>query len=708
MSMISSRGSLQPPNPEDPQHCFDLPTIDKKEVKGGTVQLNTSPQQALDLEKYVARSTSDLGIVPGNDARITKLLAYVEGSAITVTFYTQLVSDSWGRSASNSFSESLDSVHQKYRKINGFQMKLTDQVSYGYNAQETQSMVNGEAVLYPYFCPYQGDMFVYQASSTKLGLYKITEPPTRLSIEAETCHTIRFSLVTWLDDEMLAKLNACVVDEATFELTSYLNSKGAFLSSDAANLMNDTKKAIATLTHYYMSEFLERDIYRTFIEDACLYDPYIVEFNLKLFESSDFPIYPMQLVPNPKHWRESFWYMLLDPDYTPESIVIKTALRLHYGVTYRDVDVNPLINSCFIQLQDRDVYKGHPYPPFIWPTEFDEEQVTLPMQVRLYLDSRQVYPYALLKLAKEMLVVRRKAGFYYIPILIFLLKKLLAALLNGNADIIYAKEPEDNHDNGGCDENCDDCIFGCHPPHLRKVTRCPAHARLGCTFTRDCNTIYIPPCGGCASDNVSYPTLPDRCPPPCPPRFADIRKVPQQMNGWTTNAIPPQGIPPYGPKPPVPTGCPPVPPHVNPPPHCCPPPPRPPRPCPYPCPTPYDDGRPYIGPRASKIFVLNRPANKSGYLQLQIQMAPDAQFAASITVVDTSVNPDESISESIPRSVIRGFDGSRYTDLDENGIPDACPMTIVRLEYPVCYVKYHVRYQWVDASGYELGWVVLQ
>ena len=699
MSMISSQGSLRPANPEDPRKCFDLPTIDKKEVKAGTVQLNTSPQQALDLEKYVARSTSDLGIVPGNDNRITQLLAYVEGSAITVTFYTQLASDSWGRSASNSFSESLDSIHQKFRKINGFQMKLTDQVNYSYNSQETQSMVSGEAVLYPYFCPYQGDMFVYQASSTKLGLYKITEPPVRLSIEAETCHTIRFSLVTWLDDEMLASLENCVVDEATFELTSYLNSKGAFLSSDAAGLMNDTKKAIATLTHYYMSEYLETQIYRTFIEDACLYDPYIVEFNLKLFESSDYPVYPMQLVPNPKHWRESFWYMLLDPDYTPESVMITTALRLHYGVTYRDVDVNPLVNSCFIQLQDRDVYKGHPYPPFILPTNFDEEQITLPMQVRLYLNTRQVYPYALLKLAKEMVSVRRKAGFYYIPILIFLLKKLLAALTNGQADIIYAKDPEDNHGNGGCDENCDDCIFGCHPPHFRKVTRCPAHTRLGCSLSKDCNTIYIPPCGGCSSDNVSYPTLPDRCPPP---PFRDIRCVPNQRHGWTTNAVPPQGITTYGPKIPVPVGQPAVPPYPNPPPSCCPPP-----PCPPPPPTPYDDGCRPKPPKASKIFVVHRPTNKTGYLHLQMEMSQDVDFTAPITVVDTSVNPDESISEMIPRSVIRGFDGSTYTDLDDNGIPDTCPMATVRLEYPVYYTRYYVRYQWVDSTGFELGWIVL-
>lgn len=95
-------------------------------------------------------------------------------------------------------------------------------------------------------------------------------------------------------------------------------------------------------------------------------------------------------------------------------------------------------------------------------------------------------------------------------------------------------------------------------------------------------------------------------------------------------------------------------------------------------------------------------------MQLQMEMASDIQFSTPITVVDTLVNPDESISEMIPRSVIRGFDGTTYTDLDERGVPDTCPMTTVRLEYPVCYTRYHVRYQWVDSTGFELGWVVLK
>lgn len=696
MAMIGSQGNLQPPNTNDPEHCFELPVVDKKEVVRGSVQLLNSPQQMLDLSKHISRSVTNMGIDPSNSDRINALMAYVEGSVITTTFYTQLAADTWGRSASNSFSESLDSVHQKYRKIHNFQMKLTGDVDYSYDNRETKSMVRGTAVLYPYLCPYQGDMFIYEASTTKYGLYKITAPPTRLSIESSTCHTIQFSLVTWVDDTLLQKLEACVVDEAYFELTSYLNTKGAFLTADTQKMLADARKAVDTLSNYYMDQYFEKYIYQTFIENACLYDPYIVEFNRRVFDPSSFPMRPRQYVPNPKHWQVCFWNRLLDPDYVPESIMITMALRLHYGVTYRDVDVNPIINSCFIQLQDRDVYKAHKYPPFILPDKLDIEQVTLPMQVRLYLDQRKVFPKALLTLAPEMLTVQRLSGFYYIPILVFLLKKLISALMKGNADIIYQPEEPDNHDNGGCDENCDDCIFGCRPPHLRKITRCPAHSRQGCSLQHDCNTITIPPCGGCTGDNMTYPLMPNRCPPP--PRFPDIRRAPEQRHGWTTNAVPPQPPVSTGPAIPIPVGCPPVPPHINPPPPCCPPPPPP--------PTPYGCRPPE--PRTAKIYVINRPTNKTGYLHLQMEMAPDDRFLSPIAIVDTVLNPNAAISDVITSSTVQGFDKHIYTTLDENGVPDTCPMAIVRLEYPVYYMRYRVRYQWVDPDGYELGWIVLR
>ena len=552
MGMAKSRGVLPRPDCSKPKHCFDVPPIDPKQVDYSTVPVNVEPTDVVNAEQYVARTVSDLGTVSEEDQKLALLSTYSEGSVITVTFYHQQASQNYGRSTYNTFSESLDSIHQNYLKINNFQMKLKDAVAFNYNSEATQSQVTGEAILYPYFCPYQGDMFIYETRANKLGLFKITEIPQRLSISGATCHSIKFMLYTWVTDDILTKLNDCVTDEAYFDLQTFLNGQGALISSDELELQKKAEKAVDVLTHRYIADFLEKRIYRSFIENACLYDPYLVEFCLKLFDCKDLPIYPQQLVPNPEHWTESFWYSLLDPDYTPPSIVVSRAVKLNKAINYRTTKINALSNRCFIQL-DKSLIATYNYPPFLIPKKWDKDEITVPMQIRLYFDQRKVYPSALLELANQMLSVRRVAAFYFIPIVIFLLKKMLSGLKSGNSNIIY-KDPEEPKNDNTCVCDCSDCIFSCNPPHMKNMIKCPGHQHHSCSFDKRCNTIFIPPCGGCSSDPAAYPLLYRRT-----SRYFiedDYRRYHREIS-----KIPPKRIPMYGPgRTPIHCDHPPVPP----------------------------------------------------------------------------------------------------------------------------------------------------
>ena len=541
MGLSKSRGSLPPPVPGEPKRCFDVPPIDPKQIQYATVPVNTEPTDAVNAEQYVARSVQDTGVASESDKQMAFLAAYSEGSTITVTFYHQIKTDSYGRSTYESFSESLDPIHQNYLKINNFQMKLKEGVGFNYDQSTTQSQVNGEAVLYPYFCPFKGDMFIYQTNANKLGLFKITEPPQRLSIAGSTCHSIKFILLQWVDAEILEKLKACVVDEATFDLMTFLNGQGTLLTSDEASTIAQVKKAIEVLTHRYIADFLETKVYRTFIENACLYDPYLVEFCRKLFDCKDLPIYPEQLLPNPAFWNECFWSCLLDPEYTPERMMVTKAAKLNKAINYRTTTINALSNRCFILLDNCEI-GTYTYPPFTIPKEkeWDKDVVTVPMQVRLYLSQKKVFPSALLELAKQMVTVRRIAAFYFIPIVIFLLKKLLAALTSGDQNLIYHDPDEDKKPDGGCICDCSDCIFSCRPPHFRSMPKCPGHQHHHCSFGKDCNDILLPPCGGCSTDPQPRPMM-------WRPNTKFILEADYRRYHRDLSKLPPKGIPMYGP-----------------------------------------------------------------------------------------------------------------------------------------------------------------
>ena len=278
MPMSKANGTLRKPkNPNRPNcetSCFVVPPSEKPEVDSSAV-VNPTPSQALASEPYVqATDAADNTVAStAKTALGTAILAYSAGMSITVTFYHNLNNDVTARSFFNDLSFQQDNVHVAYLKINNFQMKLKDSLAFSYDGSKVKSQVTGEAVLYPFFVPWTGDLFIYEVQKGVYGLYKITDPPTRLSIKDLTGHEIKFILVDYLSKEQLDKMNERVVEERYFNLQRYISGEGALLTSDETETLGQVKEAITKLSKYYVSEFYEKYIYRTFIENPCLYDP---------------------------------------------------------------------------------------------------------------------------------------------------------------------------------------------------------------------------------------------------------------------------------------------------------------------------------------------------------------------------------------------------------------------------------------------------
>jgi hypothetical protein len=267
-----------------------------------------------------------------------------------------------------------------------------------------------------------------------------------------------------------------------------LNADGALLTTGEYATLGELEQALSTLLNAYNSEFYDTTLFNTFIESACLYDPYVVEFLTKIVPLNKMPGYPTQLKSNPINWKRSFWFKLLDPSMVPDEILISKCFKVLQEVTYRTAGTNALANRCYIALM-RD--GAHPYPPFRIPTTYDKEVQTIPMQVRLYFDTGKVRPKILTDLASKILSGSRRAQFYYIPILIFLLQKSIDALQNGT-DIVYNedKQPTNNDD---CLMDCVNCMYSCNPLELKqKLCKGAVHC--------ECHGEFIPDDGGTLMD----------------------------------------------------------------------------------------------------------------------------------------------------------------------------------------------------------------
>ena len=485
--------SCKKDNGEQTTHeCFAVPPSTVEEVISESVRVGVSSGSLLDETPAVANTVAASNTTSESSQLSAAIAAYsAYGSNITVTFFHALNADTQQRSWQTDFSQSLDNVHYSYLKILNFQMKLTESMNFSYTTEDVRSQLTGTAILYPHFCPNQGDLFIYQVENGLNGLFRIYEAPERMSIKSSTVHQIKFILMAYLTEEQITKLNACVSDVNTFNLDRYLNDDGALLTTGEATTLADAESALSTLLNAYNSEFYESQIFNTFIESECLYDPYIVEFITKVIPLGKLPGYPTQLKSNPINWKRSFWFKLLDPTAVPDEILISKCYKVLQEVNYRTVGINALANRCYIAVMKDGV---HPYPPFRIPATYDNNTQSLPMQVRLYFDEGKVRPAILMDLAKKILSASRRAQFYYIPIIIFLFQKLISALKNGG-DVIYNEDKQPD-DAGDCMNGCMNCIYSCNPLNNTQKL-CPGTVHCSC-----CDE-YIPDDGGSLSDHGS-------------------------------------------------------------------------------------------------------------------------------------------------------------------------------------------------------------
>ena len=477
------------------QDCFHSPSAKDVDLIPKTVKVAPSAQQRLQEEDWVKRTKDGLlsteVLSTGSGIDDNALLAYIQGNTVTCTYYHRLNNLTETESAEIDFSYMLHDNHVSYLKIKNFQFKMQSEMKYEYNTDDTASAITGEATFFPYFCPNVGDVFLYAMHDGTVGLFVISDPPTRLSIKQATVHTAPFYWMNDLEEDWLESLEARVEDEATFNLDTYLTTKGALLTDADADIVNQANRALALLQRYYNETFYDKLLYRSYVNTHDVYDPYLVEFVRSIFDRKYMPGYPDQLRPDPKYWKLSFWSKLLDPEMVPDEIMVDRCHIPLDEISYRTVHITALAEHLYVELE-----KGAPfcYPFFAIPTEYDKNDTTIPMQITLYFQQGKVRPKVLLQLAKDALTMERCARFYYIPIIVFLLKRLVSALGSGQ-DIVSDDDDIPTTDTTGGTNlpSCYGCPYGC--AHRIKMDRAwwMAHPFNWC-FNR--HGKGLPPCGG--------------------------------------------------------------------------------------------------------------------------------------------------------------------------------------------------------------------
>ena len=226
------------------------------------------------------------------NSKITKLgslITTLEGYPWTVTYYHQILGkDDQGRPLDLELPPTL----QQYKRINTFELKVTDPLTYEYKQETGESFLKGSANIYPNtIVPHLGDMFIAHTPDGKESLFNVISI-NPLSYFNEKVYTIEYVLYDELESRYINDINSKVVDLNFFVKTKQIEGKSPLLTLSDYNFKLVLEKQYSELIEMYAQEFIDSKINYLILPDQEKYtfDPYLSHTLMDILNISDNPI----------------------------------------------------------------------------------------------------------------------------------------------------------------------------------------------------------------------------------------------------------------------------------------------------------------------------------------------------------------------------------------------------------------------------------
>lgn len=277
------------------------------------------------------------------------LLRYVEGIPITVDYFKRNVSYLEKRSAEVTFSLERSDVEYSFTHIHHMEMKLKDQLSIEYDAETTETTIEGVALVYPGIDPNIGDLFLFELPDNLIGVFIINNV-IRLSIQQGSHSEISFNLWSFLDTDIQEKIDANIVDHLYFSKQKYLSNDITLLKDTSYNqlsTLNDYKQKIIKL---YVSKMYNKSLMTlTYTEnDIEMYDPLIIEFINYVISLKESKINIDQLAGNiaDRNFVGSLWKGIIDKNRY--NVIDKNGVMIKGSFDIWDAGITSIADSAIM------------------------------------------------------------------------------------------------------------------------------------------------------------------------------------------------------------------------------------------------------------------------------------------------------------------------------------------------------------------------
>lgn len=354
---------------------------------------------------------------------------FPEGSPIIVTYYHQNISQIDIRTAPTDISLLGHPVHKDFTKIMNFEFRLLDQLNSEFNDEDNSFHISGEALFYPGFNPYIGDIFLLDLGDNKIGEFKLNNV-TPTSYRQGKYHRVVFEILTYVTAEVLQLLEEGVRDTVYFNKNVYVGEGDyVFLKHESYLQLQELKKKRKELLQFYTNEFY-REEWESFVRPDEIYDPYLVEFLRRRFALKDIKVRPSQLNSRIKNYYESVWYLFTNSEYQTNLDNVQSIAYVNYfKADALATDLNALINRYQILLGE-----GSNSTAYVFSSNFYSgnrpSMTPLERATYDYITTRTVHIPSILDLVSQYRTMSDSDKFYHIPILIELISLSISAIKN--------------------------------------------------------------------------------------------------------------------------------------------------------------------------------------------------------------------------------------------------------------------------------------
>lgn len=213
------------------------------------------------------------------------LMTNIEGMSWTVDYFSQVLDED-----NQLTGQSLDKegIYQQYKRIQRLELKVMQDLKPTQdNAQKTMG-VSGNANMYPFVIPNEGDMFVASMMDGRSGVFQITHSEQR-SIYKDTCFYIEYVLIADATREYMGDLVNKTVQTLYFLRDFLIHGQNPLIQEEDWHDLNELRGRYSDMIAMYFKMFSSNE-YKTLIipgQPAPTYDHFLMKAVMKFFTTWD-------------------------------------------------------------------------------------------------------------------------------------------------------------------------------------------------------------------------------------------------------------------------------------------------------------------------------------------------------------------------------------------------------------------------------------